>query len=186
MTEVLVSSWVTHLIIISWLCGERLTFFWTKLSTFHNNFKRCSSYLIHKETQVQRGWGRMGDWFRSPCMLLLHHCMSLLPSELRILRLPVLRRTVGMSVSFSSDLSILPLFMSVHNHARYCCAKKKKKLKYRFLKGKHEWCVCGWVGVWISTESQDWSSFPRPLCVHENRALLNVKSFQLHHDEAKV
>ena len=165
MTEVLVSSWVTHLIIISWLCGERLTFFWTKLSTFHNNFKRCSSYLIHKETQVQRGWGRMGDWFRSPCMLLLHHCMSLLPSELRILRLPVLRRTVGMSVSFSSDFSILPLFMSVHNHARCCCAKKKKKAKIQVLK-RQAWvcvCVCGW-GCELAQKAKTDLPFP-DLCV---------------------
>ena len=150
---------------------------------FTTTLKRCSSYLIHEETQVQRGWGCMGDWFRSPCMLLLHHCMSLLPSELRILRLPVLRRTVGMSVSFSSDFSILPLLMSVHNRACCCCAKKKKA-KIQVFKRQAWVCVCV-GGVWICTESQDWPSFPRPLCVHENRALLNVKSFQLHHDEAK-
>ena len=69
-------------------------------------------------------------------MLLLHPCMSLLPSGLRVLRLPVLRRTMGMSVSFSSDFSILPLFMNVHNHAHLLLCQKKK-LKYRFLKGKH-------------------------------------------------
>ena len=53
-------------------------------------------------------------------------------------------------------------------------------------------CVCGvCVGgvcvcvVNLGQKAKTDLPFPWPLCVHEDGALLNANSFQLHHDEAE-